>query len=88
MQSHSERRRHAREYTENDGMILLADVRPIPCRLADRSKGGVRLKVYSVLGIPDAFRVELPATGEVLTVKTAWRKPGEIGAQFEVREAA
>jgi hypothetical protein len=88
MRNTIERRRHPRQYSDSEGMIVIRATRPLPCRIVDRSEGGVRLKVHSVLGIPDAFRVELPATGEVLTLTAAWRKPGEIGARFELPEAA
>lgn len=88
MSAQDDRRRYARVYADSEGVILARNSAAIPCRLSDRSEGGVRLKVHSVLGIPSSFRVELPATGEVLTLRAAWRKPGEIGAQFEERLAA
>ncbi|WP_207919203.1 PilZ domain-containing protein, partial [Methylobacterium segetis] len=46
------------------GKILLLGGGVIDCVLRDRSPSGARLKVVSVIGIPDAFTLEIPGTGE------------------------
>lgn len=53
---------------------------PITCTLVDRSDGGARLKVLSVLGIPDRFALILEA--EQVQARIAWRSVGEIGVAF------
>ena len=88
MSGQVERRRFPREYSDSEGVIVIRSARPLPCRIVDRSEGGVRLRVHSILGVPDTFQVEVPATGEVLELRAAWRKPGEIGARIALREAA
>lgn len=50
---------------------------PITCTLVDRSEGGARLKVLSVLGIPDTFILIIEA--EQMRARIAWRSVGEIG---------
>ena len=50
---------------------------PITCTLVDRSDGGARLKVLSVLGIPETFVLIIDA--EQMTARVAWRSVGEIG---------
>jgi hypothetical protein len=77
-----ERRNSVRVPCDHEGIILAGGCQRTPCRVADRSEGGVRLTLHSVLGIPDRFRVEMRATGEVLELEARWRGPGQIGARF------
>lgn len=55
---------------------------PVSCTLVDRSEGGARLKVLSVLGIPETFVLCVGA--EQLRARVAWRSPSEIGVAFVV----
>lgn len=77
-----ERRNSVRVLCDHEGIILAGGCQRTPCRVADRSEGGVRLTLHSVLGIPDRFRVEMRVTGEVLELEARWRAPGQIGARF------
>jgi hypothetical protein len=47
--------------------------------LRDRSEGGAQIKVLSVIGMPDEFRLRVEATGEMVQAKVVRRKPDEIG---------
>lgn len=65
--------------------MLLADKIVLPgsgvidCTLQDRSEGGALIKVLSVIGIPDEFRLPVEATGEMVQAKVVWRRPDELG---------
>lgn len=78
-----ERRETPRVPANDEGLIAVEGGPPVACRLADRSAGGVWLWVPTS-GIPDRFRVELPATGEVLDLTVVWRRPSEIGARVAI----
>ena len=84
-----ERRQHPRIRCDDEAEIIAPGSNPIFCRVADRSEGGVRLSVLSVLGIPDRFTVRWFGTGDEKLVDVRWRAPGQIGAQFaEVEDEA
>lgn len=62
--------------------ILIEFSKPISCALIDRSDRGARLKVVSVLGIPDQFVLEIER--ERIPARIVWRSPAEIGVAFDV----
>ena len=55
----------------------------IDCLLRNRSETGVRLKVETVIGIPERFTLLIERGGERRLVRVVWRKQNEIGAAFE-----
>ena len=55
----------------------------IDCVLRNRSANGARLKVASVIGIPDRFKLIIEPAGERRLVRVAWRKEAEVGVAFE-----
>lgn len=52
----------------------------ISCTVINRSDGGARLKVLSVLGVPDEFLLVVDA--ETKRARVAWRSPNELGVAF------
>ncbi|MHB2209735.1 PilZ domain-containing protein [Methylobacterium sp. CM6257] len=64
------------------GKVLLPGGGVIDCTLRDRSESGARIKVQSVIGIPDEFRLLVEPTGETVQAKVAWRRPNEIGVRI------
>jgi hypothetical protein len=52
-----ERRREPRERADIPAHIILPGSQFVKCRVADLSRGGARLAVASVFGLPDAFEV-------------------------------
>jgi hypothetical protein len=64
------------------GKVVLPGGGVIDCTLRDRSEGGARIKVQSVIGIPDEFRLLVEPTGELVQAKVAWRSPNEIGVRI------
>lgn len=65
--------------------ILIEYGKSISCALVDRSDGGARLKVVSVLGIPYVFLLQIGQ--ERIPARIAWRSPAEIGVAFEAPKA-
>jgi hypothetical protein len=78
-----ERRRAPRTETDMTGRIVPGLGRPIGCRVSDRLGTGAQLRVNSVLGIPDTFRLEIPLTGEELRARVVWRSAGNVGVAIE-----
>lgn len=76
--------RRSQERTPQFGSarILIEFSNPISCALLERSDGGARLKVTSVLGIPDQFVLQIGQ--ERIPARVMWRNPGEIGVAFDV----
>ncbi|WP_245436098.1 PilZ domain-containing protein [Methylobacterium sp. V23] len=77
-----ERRSEPRSRTLLAGKIALHGGGVIDCTLRNRSPSGARLRVASVVGIPDRFTLLLEMQGERRPARVAWRKQGEIGIQF------
>lgn len=75
------RRQQERVPQFGNARILVDFAKPISCALIDRSDGGARLKVISVLGIPDRFLHQIGQ--EHIPSRVAWRSPAEIGVAFE-----
>lgn len=64
------------------GKVVLPGGGVIDCTLRDRSDGGARIRVQSVVGIPDEFQLLVEPTGEMVQAKVAWRRPNEIGVRI------
>ena len=75
-----EKRTRVRRPASGVALINPAFGLPIGCSLVDRSDGGARLKVLSVLGIPDNFI--LTVGNERLQASVAWRSASEIGVSI------
>jgi hypothetical protein len=54
----------------------------IDCTVRDRSPAGARLKVVSVVGIPDRFDLLIGAEERPQIAEIVWRKQGEVGVRF------
>jgi hypothetical protein len=80
--SMDERRRARRTRVLLSGKIVLPSVGVIDCILRNRSCGGARLRVESLVGIPDAFLLISEPDGARHAVEVVWRKPGEIGVRY------
>ncbi|NEU15058.1 PilZ domain-containing protein [Methylobacterium sp. BTF04] len=63
------------------GKIILDTGGVIDCTIRDRSGSGARLKVASVIGIPDTFTLAI-GFDEQHAVNVAWRKQAELGVHF------
>ena len=64
------------------GKIVLDSGGVIDCTIRDRSASGARLKVPSIVGIPDRFVLSIGSGGERQIAVVEWRKPGELGVQL------
>jgi hypothetical protein len=76
-----ERRSEPRRRVLLPGKIVLDGGGVIDCTVRDRSTSGARLRVVSVIGIPEQFALVIGAD-ERHHVEVAWRKQGEIGVRF------
>ena len=80
-----DRRQDSRIPQFGSARILIEYGKSISCALMDRSDGGAKLKVVSVLGIPDTFLLQIGQ--ERIPARIAWRSPAEIGVAFEAFQA-
>jgi hypothetical protein len=76
-----ERRSEPRRRVLQTGKIVLDTGGVIDCTIRDRSSSGARLKVATVIGIPDKFAL-LIGPDEKHSVDVTWRKQGELGVHF------
>lgn len=76
-----DRRSQRRTRQFGSARILIEFANPVSCALVDRSESGARLRVVSVLGIPDRFVLQIGS--EQLPARVAWRSPAEIGVAFD-----
>lgn len=83
-----DRRSAARNVSKDFGMITLPSGAGFPCRIEDRSETGLQIAVHSTLPIPDAFEVQLLASGERMRVRVAWRRLSALGVKVADRVAA
>ena len=72
-----DRRGSPRKAASGSALIRPAFGAAIACTLVDWSEGGARLRVLSVLGIPDDFILCVGA--ERMRAHVAWRSPSELG---------
>ena len=77
-----ERRSEPRRRVLLTGKIVLESGGAIDCTIRDRSAFGARLKVASVIGIPDVFTLVVGMGDERHAVDVAWRKQNELGVHF------
>jgi hypothetical protein len=80
--SMDERRSEPRRRVLLPGKIVLDGGGAIDCTIRDRSGSGARLKVASVIGIPDVFTLVVGGADERHAVDVAWRKPTKMGVHF------
>lgn len=80
----AERRGTFRRTTLKGGEIVFNNLRStVNCTVRNLSDKGAKLKVSSVLGIPDSFELVL-AGQERRQARVIWRSLNEIGVEFEV----
>lgn len=78
----SDNRDAQRQRILKGGKIVFNDGRStIDCTVRNLSAGGARLRVPSVIGIPDAFELRISET-TTHQCTIAWRKPDELGVKF------
>lgn len=53
----------------------------IDCLVRDESPTGARLRVASVIGIPDTFQLQIMG-GVLRSCRVVWRKEQELGVSF------
>ncbi|SDA31708.1 hypothetical protein SAMN02799622_05081 [Methylobacterium sp. UNC378MF] len=76
-----DRRAAPRRRTLLEGRIELAGGGVIDCTIRNMSDGGARLKVVSVIGVPDAFVLAYGA-GQRRPARITWRQETELGVAF------
>ena len=65
------------------GRIVINDgFSTFQCTVRNLSDTGARLKVASVIGIPDAFEL-LMDDGRKFACRAVWKTEGEIGVEFD-----
>lgn len=77
-----EHRREKRLVADATAQIILPTHPPIGCRILDVSWSGARLRVGSVLGIPETFRLATRTITEPIPVKVVWRGANELGIAY------
>ena len=55
----------------------------INCTIINLATFGAQIKVASVVGIPDRFKLIETATGERHSAMVMWRRMGGLGVRFE-----
>lgn len=78
-----ERRLYERIPLSVEAEISIYGAKPIRCRMVDASPMGARLKVASVLGIPESFHLRILDSQEVLSSRVVWKRPQELGVAFD-----
>ncbi len=77
-----EKRGTPRQRTLKGARIVVSDgFSTLDCQVRNLSETGARLRVASVVGIPDSFELRLD-DGRIFQCRTAWRKSDEIGVSF------
>lgn len=75
-------RKVPRRRTLLEGHIELSGGGAIDCTVRNLSGSGARLRVVSVVGIPEEFVLSFGAEAERRPVKIVWRKETELGVTF------
>ena len=71
-----------RQRTLKGARIVLNDgYSTIDCMVRNLSESGARLRIASILGIPDTFELRFD-DGRKFACRTAWRTADEIGVEF------
>lgn len=55
------------------------------CTVRNFSEAGARIKLASIIGIPDHFQLQLD-DGRSFTCSVVWRRESELGVQFTAAE--
>jgi hypothetical protein len=77
-----ERRRTFRQRTLKGARIVLNDgFSTFDCTVRNLSPLGARLKVASIIGIPDRFELQFD-DGRKFACRVAWRQEEDIGVEF------
>lgn len=78
-----ERRATIRHRTLKGGRVVTnAGYSTIDCTVRNLSETGARLRVTSIVGIPDTFELAMH-DGRKFTCRVAWRSETELGVQFD-----
>jgi hypothetical protein len=80
-----DKRKHPRKSGDNRAAIVYTSEHapPVMCTVADISEGGAGLTFVSIIGIPDAFELEIKGETKMRKCKVAWRsEPHRIGVAF------
>jgi len=78
------RRDAVRLRTLKSGKVVFNDGNSVvDCVVRDLSESGAKLKVVSVVGIPDHFTLALEGERNGRPCSVAWRKGAELGVTFE-----
>ncbi|MET3411145.1 PilZ domain-containing protein [Methylobacterium sp. 1030] len=77
-----DRRAAPRRRTLLEGHIELTGGGVIDCTIRNMSDGGARLKVVSVIGVPDAFVLAYGVGGRRRPARVTWRQETELGVAF------
>ena len=78
----SEKRGQTRHRTLKSGKIVFnGGASVIDCTIRDRSPTGAKLRVASVVGIPDRFTLDAGGT-EHLSCSVVWRTASGVGVSF------
>jgi hypothetical protein len=77
-----DRRAAPRRRTLLEGHIELAGGGAIDCTVRNMSEGGARLRVASVIGVPDAFVLSCGTDSRRRAARVTWRRETELGVAF------
>jgi hypothetical protein len=78
-----EKRETQRQKTLKGALIAFNDGHStVSCTISNFSSGGARLKVASILGVPDTFTLRL-ADKRQIPCTVVWRKATELGVRFD-----
>lgn len=77
-----EKRANPRQRTLKGARIVFNDKSStLDCVVRNLSEGGARLKVASVVGIPDSFSLRFE-DGRSFECRVVWRRGEELGVEF------
>ena len=72
-----------RRKTLKSGRVVINGRSTIDCTVRNLSRSGAKLEVTSVVGIPDAFQLQVD--GQTQTCRVVWRRLKELGVEFVKR---
>jgi hypothetical protein len=76
-----ERRREPRKRTLKVARILIDKKSVISCRVKNLSEHGVRLEIDSIVGVPDAFLLDIGGEG-VRKAQVVWKTFTDLGVSL------
>lgn len=74
--ANGDRRMADRDYTDQDGLLIIEGRAPVICRLMDISVSGARIRPCEDVEIPSTLRVYLPEMGVDFPAQV-WRRDRE-----------